>query len=64
VKGDSHASFCGSPGVKFPRATRRVAARRPLTTILDEDSMASIGRIAWTEGRMLFADSVATNPAR
>ena len=23
VKGDFHAPFCGSPGVRFPRATRR-----------------------------------------
>src|SRR6202042_981365 len=24
VKGDFHAPFCGSPGVRFPRATRRL----------------------------------------
>ena len=24
VKGDFHAPFCGSPGVRFPRATRRI----------------------------------------
>jgi hypothetical protein len=23
VTGDRHAPFCGSPGVRFPRATRR-----------------------------------------
>jgi len=23
--GDCHAPFCGSPGVRFPRATRRAA---------------------------------------
>jgi hypothetical protein len=27
VKGDFHAPFCGSPGVRFPRATRRVQTR-------------------------------------
>jgi reverse transcriptase-like protein len=28
VKGDFHAPFCGSPGVRFPRATRRLKPSR------------------------------------
>ena len=24
MTGDCHAPFCGSPGVRFPRATRRI----------------------------------------
>src|SRR5260370_42099397 len=46
VKGDFHAPFCGSPGARFPRATRRAFVRAPDRTNKTEDKRTySAGRI-------------------
>ena len=54
VTGDCHAPFCGSPGVRFPRATRRILARQNI-----EDYLALPAQL--TRGREVFLLRVRGN---
>src|SRR6266568_495142 len=64
VKGDFHAPFCGSPGVRFPRATRRFqlgglglirVRSAPVRVALSNGSLPPAVRSSWCPltGRMV-----------